>query len=168
MVDHRRGSGGGRRRRKRGERKRGEEEESSTSEREESDVDNNNNDDNNSNSTGPSLVTTCVTSLRSVTASITSVSEAALKQLEAEIDLCSGRVRDEREARILRMQTQAEDARRQEKESRLCVVCCEKEKSELLLPCKHLCVCEDCAQDRRLKQCPLCRMEIEETVSIFL
>ena len=110
----------------------------------------------------------CISLLKQVKDHISVVEESSLKQLEAEIDNIQGKVREEREARIVKMQTAAEDARRQEKESKLCVVCCEKEKSCLFLPCKHLCCCEGCATDRRLTQCPICRKDIDDTVSIFL
>jgi len=110
----------------------------------------------------------CMAVLKGMKDQISEIEEVSLKQLEAEIDNIQGRIREEREQRILKMQNAAEDARRQEKESKLCVVCCENEKSCLLLPCRHLCCCEKCGKDRRLKQCPICRCDIDDTVNIFL
>lgn len=46
-----------------------------------------------------------------------------------------------------------------------CVVCLEANKSYLFLPCKHACCCEACA--KFLKQCPICRKNIESSFKIF-
>ena len=50
----------------------------------------------------------------------------------------------------------------------LCVVCLAEERRVLLLPCRHLCVCEDCAGDRRLERCPLCRAAIEDRMRVYV
>lgn len=50
---------------------------------------------------------------------------------------------------------------------RLCVICCEKEKSIVLLPCRHMCLCEDCSEHDDLLQCPLCRRQIAHKFSVF-
>ena len=54
--------------------------------------------------------------------------------------------------------------------SGMCTVCMEDEKSVLLLPCKHLCMCKGCtnkliAQSGRKKaMCPVCRNQIKHTI----
>ena len=61
-----------------------------------------------------------------------------------------------------------------EQEKRLCVVCRDNNKSVLVLPCKHICLCVDCARKvvehpnpvRRV--CPLCRADIETVMNVFL
>ena len=42
----------------------------------------------------------------------------------------------------------------------MCVVCQEREKTTLLMPCHHLCLCSGCAARTELKSCPLCRCDI--------
>jgi tRNA(Ile2) C34 agmatinyltransferase TiaS len=65
----------------------------------------------------------------------------------------------------------AENERRlQQLEARLmCVVCMEAEKSVMLLPCTHMCMCEACTHrirsaGGRAAQCPVCRQRIASTV----
>jgi len=55
----------------------------------------------------------------------------------------------------------------QQKEQRLCVICQEREKSVVLLPCRHLCLCETCSSHDDLGQCPLCRRPIAHRISVF-
>jgi len=47
-----------------------------------------------------------------------------------------------------------------------CVICLENNKCYIFMPCKHVCCCEGCAQN--LKQCPICRNNIESSFKIFL
>jgi serine/threonine protein kinase len=46
----------------------------------------------------------------------------------------------------------------------LCVVCLEREKSHILIPCGHLCVCE---KDSHLPTCPLCRAAVSNSYRVF-
>ena len=55
----------------------------------------------------------------------------------------------------------------QQQEQRLCVVCQEKDKSVVLLPCRHLCLCEVCSAHDDLAHCPLCRRPIAHRISVF-
>lgn len=52
-------------------------------------------------------------------------------------------------------------------EQRMCVVCQDKEKSVVLLPCRHMCVCAACSEHAQLKNCPLCREAIAHKISVF-
>lgn len=55
--------------------------------------------------------------------------------------------------------------------TQLCVICKDRQKCVLLLPCKHLCVCEECADKLLLtsmKQCPLCRKFISNLISVYI
>lgn len=45
-------------------------------------------------------------------------------------------------------------------EAQLCIVCKENPKEVILLPCGHVCVCEDCNEDIS-NLCPVCRTEIQ-------
>lgn len=55
----------------------------------------------------------------------------------------------------------------QQREQRLCIVCQEKEKCVVLLPCRHMCLCEDCANHEALAQCPLCRKPIAHKIGVY-
>ena len=45
-----------------------------------------------------------------------------------------------------------------------CVNCLDKEKTVLLRPCNHLCICESCKGT--VQTCPLCRQDIQEKISV--
>eukprot|EP01060_Flectonema_neradi_P006028 TRINITY_DN1402_c0_g1_i1.p1 TRINITY_DN1402_c0_g1~~TRINITY_DN1402_c0_g1_i1.p1 ORF type:complete len:404 (+),score=65.78 TRINITY_DN1402_c0_g1_i1:180-1391(+) len=47
-----------------------------------------------------------------------------------------------------------------------CVVCLENNKAVVLWPCRHLCVCVDCAP--RIKKCPICRGHIRRRLCLEL
>jgi len=47
-----------------------------------------------------------------------------------------------------------------------CVVCMEKPKTHLLVPCGHKCLCEDCSK-KDLKDCPICRKAILQTLKVY-
>ena len=50
--------------------------------------------------------------------------------------------------------------RAKEDDDKLCVVCMENPKNQILIPCGHVCVCEACAKDIG-DACPLCRKEVK-------
>jgi len=52
--------------------------------------------------------------------------------------------------------------------STVCVVCQEHAKSVLILPCRHLCLCQRCSENQLLRTCPLCRENIESKIQTFL
>jgi len=56
--------------------------------------------------------------------------------------------------------------RKRDEQDSCCVVCMEKEKKVLLLPCKHVCLCEDCSVN--VDVCPLCREMIQFKTTVFL
>ena len=47
-----------------------------------------------------------------------------------------------------------------------CCICLDGKKSVVLLPCKHLCLCEKC-NTSSLKNCPICRNVIETVIVTF-
>ena len=61
----------------------------------------------------------------------------------------------------------------QERERSLCVICQDQAKSVLVLPCRHMCMCVDCARtvvsgahnQRRI--CPLCRSNIRVVMNVY-
>jgi len=54
-----------------------------------------------------------------------------------------------------------------DREQRTCVICQEEEKTTLLMPCRHLCLCGGCAARPELENCPLCRAPIESRISVY-
>lgn len=46
-----------------------------------------------------------------------------------------------------------------------CAICQETRKDTVLIPCRHLCLCEKCADT--VVSCPLCREEFKETLTVF-
>ncbi|XP_045490875.1 mitochondrial E3 ubiquitin protein ligase 1-like [Colias croceus] len=49
----------------------------------------------------------------------------------------------------------------------LCVVCTDNPKEIILLPCGHVCLCEDCSENIR-DNCPICRERIESRAPAFI
>lgn len=47
-----------------------------------------------------------------------------------------------------------------------CVVCQDKAKDTVLMPCKHLCVCQECGE-KITDACPLCRTKIKEKIKVY-
>lgn len=54
----------------------------------------------------------------------------------------------------------------------LCVICLEAQRSQLVLPCRHLCMCGACAnvllRGEQTKTCPICRGPVWETLAVFM
>eukprot|EP01083_Nonionella_stella_P301239 1032241_1 len=47
-----------------------------------------------------------------------------------------------------------------------CVVCLEKSRSHVCVPCGHLCICQDCVSLIN-EQCPLCRKKCDNIIKVF-
>ena len=47
-----------------------------------------------------------------------------------------------------------------------CVVCLEISRQVVLLPCRHLCLCEVCSRD--VQVCPVCRGHVTDKMSVFM
>lgn len=95
-----------------------------------------------------------------------------LGALEAELDALLRAVRSCRQQRMLE-QLQSVQRRHEEvcrgrealEEEQACVVCSEKPKAMLFLPCRHLCTCDGCGG--QLRQCPICRADIDDKVHAY-
>lgn len=53
-------------------------------------------------------------------------------------------------------------------EENLCVICLTNEKNTAVIPCRHLCLCKECAEELRQKspKCPVCRGPIHQLVAM--
>ncbi|KAL3277195.1 hypothetical protein HHI36_012546 [Cryptolaemus montrouzieri] len=51
-----------------------------------------------------------------------------------------------------------------------CIICQERSRCIVILPCRHLCLCRECnvVLRRYHSNCPICRQEIEHTMKVFL
>lgn len=49
-----------------------------------------------------------------------------------------------------------------ELEQQECVVCMEYKKTHIVLPCMHLCLCQNCGAERTISFCPLCRSAVQD------
>ena len=52
-------------------------------------------------------------------------------------------------------------------EEQACVICHERHKEVILMPCKHRCLCQVCADQVGLGLCPMCRTPIEQIIVPF-
>jgi hypothetical protein len=52
-------------------------------------------------------------------------------------------------------------------EENLCVVCIDRPRSFLIVPCRHLALCASCAQDE-WKECPICKQGVSDIFEIFM
>jgi|TARA_B100000513_G_scaffold194885_1_gene124450 hypothetical protein len=90
---------------------------------------------------------------------------------------CEGEIRASEETLAMecaRLELQLEAARRErreEVESKACVICLERPKEVALLPCAHLCLCSECTTQMQsrgeLYHCPCCRAEVDEVRRIY-
>lgn len=58
-----------------------------------------------------------------------------------------------------------------EREDKLCVICQDKEKCIMILPCRHLCLCQDCQGPLKVhgnNVCPICRRNVRQMIKAYL
>lgn len=62
-----------------------------------------------------------------------------------------------------------------EREDKLCVICQDREKCIMILPCRHLCICQDCqvtlmqrTDQAHSRTCPICRKNVKQTIKAYL
>ena len=50
---------------------------------------------------------------------------------------------------------------------KLCIICHDREKSVILMPCRHLCLCLECSNHSAVNSCPKCRTVISTKISVY-
>ena len=93
-------------------------------------------------------------------------SDSASLTLE-ELDSAETRLREALDSISEAKETLMRRRLEQQDTEKACVVCMEGNKTVLLLPCKHLCVCSGCSDRVELTHCPLCRVGIESKIKTF-
>ena len=75
----------------------------------------------------------------------------------------STKVSPEKSARQLKLELEIE------RDTHLCVVCQDRPKTVILLPCRHLCLCSICRVHLASggQNCPICRREIFDTIRVY-
>lgn len=63
---------------------------------------------------------------------------------------------------------QEKTALERNEDARLCVVCIDSQYTVAMLPCGHVCMCEQCAVRFSQDVCPQCRAPIEDTMRVLM
>lgn len=87
--------------------------------------------------------------------------EAAMALEEAEGQLVNEKMSNRTDTIKL---TEEKRRREEAEDSLLCVVCMDKPRKKMLVPCKHLVLCDECSADT----CPVCRTPVREAQDVFL
>jgi serine/threonine protein kinase len=58
----------------------------------------------------------------------------------------------------------AEDEAQQKEEENLCIICLDRHRTHILIPCGHWCLCEEHAQQGK---CPICRTDVASSNRVF-
>lgn len=74
---------------------------------------------------------------------------------------------------IDRVKKSQEEARlnsdlKEQNNSSYCCICLDERKCIVFLPCNHLCICENCSVNHKVKKCPLCREKVDKNLKVFL
>jgi hypothetical protein len=48
-----------------------------------------------------------------------------------------------------------------------CVICLEKQRDTVVIPCNHLCLCSACRTVAAFPKCPVCRTKVEKLIKIY-
>lgn len=108
---------------------------------------------------------TTVRAEKQLKADLTDASEAA-RQAERALEEVKKQLENEKRVSQMNLVRLSEEKRRREtaEDSVVCVVCMDKRRKKMLIPCKHLLLCDECSVD----SCPICRMPVQKTQDVFL
>lgn len=48
-----------------------------------------------------------------------------------------------------------------------CMICREQIKNLVFIPCMHIAICQGCHKELELKQCPICRVNVEDAKVVY-
>lgn len=66
-----------------------------------------------------------------------------------------------------RQQRRAQSRQKNVNDDQRCVVCVQNPKEVIILPCGHVCLCEDCSL-QITNNCPVCRAKIDSKAAAFI
>ena len=95
-------------------------------------------------------------------------SEKNLNSLLHRLDNFSVSIRSAKDKKLKERAEYLEKMKVESNQNTLCCVCHEAVRSILILPCRHLCICEKCVLIPELNdKCPICRAIISDTIRVF-
>lgn len=53
-------------------------------------------------------------------------------------------------------------------QERACVICLQRERNLVFVPCNHLCACADCGLNPTIRTCPICRTEFNNRIVVYV
>jgi hypothetical protein len=107
-------------------------------------------------------------SKENVTEELATLSESDLTAMYTDLEVLCIRVREEKDKKIRSRAEALEKSNEEVSQISLCCICRESVRTILFLPCRHLCVCEKCAECPALQgKCPVCRGPIEDQLKVF-
>lgn len=76
----------------------------------------------------------------------------------------------EQQHNLDQFQQQQQQQQREEEDEIMCVVCLSEPKDTTVLPCRHMCMCSECARALRFQsnKCPICRNPVESLLEISI
>lgn len=102
---------------------------------------------------------------KTLKADLINASEAA-RRAELALEEVKRQLENERTVSQMNLTKLGEEKTRRgaAEDSVLCVVCMDKRRKKMLIPCNHLLLCDECSVD----SCPVCRMPVRDTQDVFL
>ena len=108
---------------------------------------------------------------------LVSLKDASEEELELAAVECEKTSRSLRRAAMIKRQMRAKEEEdsasngQRFSSSSLCCICQDAAKSVLLLPCRHLCLCQICVlqggRQTMIEMCPICRETVTEHLRVF-
>ena len=94
-----------------------------------------------------------------------------LQRAASILELTLARVRETKEKKVREKEREEEIQRKKQlregEMNSLCCICRDSPKSVLLLPCRHLCVCENCCSHYPMDKCPVCRSTVSQQLKVY-
>ena len=99
------------------------------------------------------------------------ISEERLSKSLAFVESLATKIRgaqDEiKDRKIKELELKERERKESSSEGSTCCICKDELKTILLLPCRHLCLCENCSRLPVVSNCPVCRTTITERLQVY-